>query len=152
MGGSENAVRLTRHDDPAAADVAVVSEGLERANQGASSVDATRPVACFARDATLVIGGAVGRRWGAACELQMLWVDESRRGRGLGSALLDAFEAAAQSHHCETILLETFCFQAPGFYLRRGYEERLALDIYPDGVVKYVLVKSLGSDSRQRPL
>jgi GNAT superfamily N-acetyltransferase len=57
-----------------------------------------------------VVGGAVGRWWGECCELQQLWVEPSYRRRGIGTQLIQAFEARAREHGCSTFYLETFSF------------------------------------------
>jgi GNAT superfamily N-acetyltransferase len=101
-----------------------------------------RPLACFAREASgAVIGGAVGRRWGGCCELQQLWVDPAHRRRGVGAALVRAFEAHARTHGCSSFYLETFDFQAPALYCALGYEVAYTLDVYPHGLVKHLMIK-----------
>lgn len=134
---------LSLHDRPEAADLAVIDAGLDRFNEAAAPLHEVRPLACFARDAQGgVIGGAVGRRWGAVGELQQLWLPEALRGRGWGRALVLAFEAALVERGCTELWLETFSFQAPGFYRRLGYEDRLARP-FPHGIVKHHFVKRL---------
>ena len=69
------ALELTVHDEPDAADSRVVDQGLDDHNNASAPLHEVRPLACFVRDAAgAVIGGAVGRTWGACAELQQLWV------------------------------------------------------------------------------
>lgn len=99
-------------------------------------------MSCFARsDSGQVLGGAVGRRWGRCCELQQLWVEPTARGKGLGAQLMRAFEAHAVSHGCDTLYLETYSFQAPGFYAALGYTVTHEHAVYPHGIVKFMMVK-----------
>jgi GNAT superfamily N-acetyltransferase len=134
---------ISSHDDPPAADWAVVDEGLGDFNDQAAPLHEVKKLASFARDeAGRVIGGALGRRWGRCAEIQELWVEESARGQGLGAQLVDAFEAAARAHGCTDFYLETLSFQAPGFYAKLGYRTVHVLDVYPHGIVKHLMLKT----------
>ena len=130
------------HDDLPAEEAGLIDEGLGQANASAAPLHEVRPLSCFVRSANgAVVGGAVGRTWGACCELQQLWVAPSHRGRGLGSLLVRRFEERAESRGCRTFYLETFSFQAPALYRSLGYEPRLALQGFGAGIVKYVMVR-----------
>jgi len=89
------------------------------------------------------LGGAVGRTWGEAAELQQLWVAKDLRGRGVGARLLSLFEAAARQRGCRLVYLDTFTFQAPDFYLKQGYETACRFDGFPGGISKFVMRKTL---------
>ncbi|RYU13148.1 N-acetyltransferase [Nocardioides iriomotensis] len=67
--------------------------------------------------------GVSGWTWGVAAGIGMTWVREEARGEGLGTRLLDAFEAEARSRGCTHVFVTSFTFQAPGFYERHGYRE-----------------------------
>jgi GNAT superfamily N-acetyltransferase len=130
------------HDDLPAEAVRLIDEGLGQANASAAPLHEVVPLACFARAAKrAVLGGAVGRTWGACCELQQLWVAPGHRGQGLGSLLVRRFEERAASRGCRTFFLETFSFQAPALYERLGYRPRLVLQGFGAGIVKYVMVR-----------
>jgi GNAT superfamily N-acetyltransferase len=133
---------ITAHDSHPEAESALIDRGLGDANDAAAPLDEVRPLSCFARTAAgEVIGGAVGRRWGACCELQQLWVEPAHRRRGIGAQLVHAFEERARAHGCSRFYLETFNFQAPGLYRALGYRVAFALNLYPHGFVKYLMVK-----------
>jgi GNAT superfamily N-acetyltransferase len=138
------ALRLTVHDEPDDAAARVVDEGLGDSNAAAAPLHEVRPLACFARAADgAVVGGAVGRRWGACAELQQLWVRPDRRRQGLGAQLVRAFEAHAAHHGCTTVYLETFSFQAPRLYASLGYEIRHTIDGFGHGITKHLMVRVL---------
>ncbi len=136
-----SAYTLHLHDDTLPAnDARVVDDGLGDANLAAAPLHEVRALGCFAHDdAGRVIGGAVGRSWGECCELQQLWVQPERRGGGLGTALVRAFEARAVARGCRLFYLETFSFQAPEFYQRLGYETVHAGTQFPHGIVKHLM-------------
>ena len=131
-------------DSASGAEALVVDEGLGKANDEAAPLHEVQPIACYAKDnVAVVLGGAIGRRWGPCAELQQLWVHESHRRCGIGSALLSAFEERAQSHGCSSVFLETFSFQAPHLYLAQGYQIAYENRLFPHGIVKFHMVKKL---------
>lgn len=137
--------RISSHDEPPAEARALVDEGLGRFNEEAAPLHEVRPLACFAHDdAGAVVGGAVGRRWGRACELQQLWVAPALRRQGLGGQLVRAFEAQARQHGCDLCYLDTFTFQAPSFYRRLGYSIDAQRAGFPQAILKFHLSRRLG--------
>lgn len=52
--------------------------------------------------------------------VDVLWIDETARGLGYGSLLAEA-ERRARQLGCKRAVLETFSFQAEGFYRHHGY-------------------------------
>ena len=91
-----------------------------------------------------VAGGA------ECCELQQLWVELSYRRRGIGTQLIQAFEARAREHGCSTFYLETFSFQTPHLYELLGYTVAYEHKVYPHGIAKYVMVKYARSNQNAR--
>jgi GNAT superfamily N-acetyltransferase len=134
---------ITAHDG-LPPEARLVDDGLGDYNDAAAPLHEVERLSCFARVADgTVVGGAVGRRWGACAELQQLWVAASHRRRGIGAALVRAFERHAAAHGCRHFYLETFSFQAPRFYEALGYRRAHALDVYPHGIVKYTMLRTL---------
>ena len=129
------------HDEVPAADGAIVDDGLGVFNERAAPLDGVQRLSCFARVDGLVVGGAVGRTWGACCELQQLWVEERLRRNGLGAELVRRFEQRAIARGCTTFYLETLSFQAPSLYRRLGYRVAHETHGFPDGIVKYLMVR-----------
>lgn len=129
-------------DDPPQTVLDAVDEGIERHNRAAAPLHDVRPLACIARDADgRVIGGAVGRTWGSCCELLQLWVDPGWRRQGIASRLLERFERHAAGRGCRIYYLTTLSFQAPAFYLKRGYAALAEISGYPGGISKYLMHK-----------
>jgi len=132
-------------DQPPADDLDVVDAGVHLHNINAVDLDAVRTLACFARDrAGAVLGGLRARQWGAAVEVQQLWGEPSLRRRGVGRRLMQLLEAEVRRRGAALIFLDTFSFQAPGFYTRCGFRAAVRLDGFPDGIAKYVMVKRVG--------
>jgi predicted N-acetyltransferase YhbS len=56
---------------------------------------------------------------------------------------LDAAEQEARVRGCQIIMLESYSFQAPGFYQKHGYELAYQLQDFPPGPQNNFLVKRL---------
>jgi GNAT superfamily N-acetyltransferase len=74
--------------------------------------------------------------------VDILWVDEAHRGRGIGTELLTAVENFARERHCILVHLETLDFQAKDFYLKQGYSVFGTLE-GPPGHQRYFMKKNL---------
>ena len=76
---------------------------------------------------------------------------ESARGRGLGRTLMRQAEDVALRRGCHGAWLDTFSFQARGFYEKLGYTVFGSIDDYPPGhsrfFMKKVLVPAARSDA-----
>ncbi|WP_171108258.1 MULTISPECIES: N-acetyltransferase [Streptomyces] len=103
------------------------------------------PLHIWALDATDdLAGGLVGHTWTTWLHVTYLWVGERHRGTGLGSHLLAEAERIARAERgCTAARLETWDFQAPGFYRRQGYEVVCAIPDYPPGLTEFTLTKRL---------
>lgn len=88
-----------------------------------------------------IVGGFVGEVYLRWLEVEILWVAESHRGSGLGARLLKAGEEAASAMGAQSAFLDTFAWQAEGFYRRQGYEEFGRLDDFPAGSARIFLRK-----------
>lgn len=75
--------------------------------------------------------------------IDTLWVAEEVRGTGQGRALLSQAEIEARRHGCRNAWVDTFSFQARGFYEKNGYAVFGELPNYPPGHTRYFLCKSL---------
>lgn len=76
--------------------------------------------------------------------VNVLFVDEKYRLQKLGSALLTKVETEAKAQGCKLVHLDTFDFQAKGFYLKHGYEVFGTLDDCPTkGHTRYYMRKKL---------
>ncbi|MFN9030172.1 MAG: GNAT family N-acetyltransferase [Betaproteobacteria bacterium] len=141
---AETPIVVTAHDACPPEAARVIDTDLGDYNDAAAPLHEVRPISAVARDATgAVLGGAIGRRWGPCCELRQLWVHEDLRGTGLGTRIAQQFERHAAAHGCTVVLLETLSFQAPEFYKRLGYRIEHERTMYPHGITKVFMTKTL---------
>jgi ribosomal protein S18 acetylase RimI-like enzyme len=140
---SQLTVEVTSQPNPV--DVAVLSEGLERFNRTvpAEALREKTPLAVFIRDNGRVVGGAYGDTHYEWAYLSSLWVDAPFRRSGWGRRLVERFEAVAVARHCRGAWVDTYMFQAPGFYERLGYREFGRLRDFPPGSARLFYWKPL---------
>jgi len=91
-----------------------------------------------------VLGGLYGSTGYGYLHLDMLYVPESLRGTGLGRRLMRQAEAEAIRRGCHGAYLDTFDFQARGFYEKLGYTVFGTLEETPPGHRRFFLSKPLG--------
>jgi len=104
----------------------------------------SQPVRLNARDADgHVVGGVRAYVFLYWLHVDVLWVEESARGQGLGTRLLAQAEALAMALGARNAKLETFEWQARDFYLRQGYEEFARIDRYAGDFYLAFMRKSL---------
>ncbi len=113
------------------------------AASGAGVPFAPEEIALEAWDGERWQGGLTARitqRW---LFLHLLGVAPQARGQGVGTRLMQAIEEEARARGCLGVWLDTYSFQAPGFYARLGYEEVGRIPDYPPGHARIVLAKRL---------
>jgi GNAT superfamily N-acetyltransferase len=64
-------------------------------------------------------------------------------GTGGGTQLLQAAEQEARARGCQHMILDSYNFQAPGFYQKHGYEVFAVLEEHPRHHRNYYLWKRL---------
>lgn len=126
-------IRFETLDDPADDLRQVIIDGLAAFNaQHAPPDENLRRVAVVVRDESdAIVGGAVGETHWSWLFVSHVWLRSDVRGRGDGRRLIGAVEAAAAERGCDAIYLDTYAFQAPGFYEKLGYLTVGLLDNWP---------------------
>lgn len=137
-------MRVSVETDASQEDVQAVVAGLRDYNIAFIGPPNQQPMRVFLRDDSgEIVGGLLGEmRWRWAY-VEKLWVSDSHRGQGHGSALLAAGEAHARAQGCIGIYLDTFEYQARPFYEKHGYTLFGTLEGYPPGFRQYFLSKRL---------
>ena len=104
-----------------------------------------RPLVVVVRDAhDQVVGGLWGKTSYGWLFVELLFVPESMRGTGVGTRIMEQAETEAIARGCHGAWLDTFEFQARGFYEKRGYTCFGELPEYPRGSSRYFMRKELG--------
>ncbi len=139
-----NNIRIEIDTQPLGNDIKKLGDGL---NQHAVNSIGNRgfdDIAVWARNEQLgLVGGIyayINWNWIQIC---LVWIDDSLRNQGLGSDLLNSIEQIAIERGCTQAHLDTFSFQARGFYERFGYEVFGTLENYPPSQARYYMRKLL---------
>jgi ribosomal protein S18 acetylase RimI-like enzyme len=133
---------ITLEEQPSAEDARAVVTGLVAYNDSQAEPEGAARLVLLVRDGDGTIrGGLLGYTHWNWLFVSHLWVHDSLRGRGLGRELLGRAEAEGIARGCRNAHLDTFSFQARGFYESLGYEVFGTLDDYPPGHSRYFLRK-----------
>ncbi|NIK78835.1 GNAT superfamily N-acetyltransferase [Paenibacillus castaneae] len=90
-----------------------------------------------------IVGGLLSVLCWNWIEVDILWLNESKRGLGYGTRLLDEIEHIGKEKQCTFIKLNTFSFQAPDFYVKNGYKEIAIIEEAPTGSRHYYFKKDI---------
>jgi GNAT superfamily N-acetyltransferase len=119
---------------------------LAEYNSSQAGPSQIRPIAVLVRDhAGSVIGGLWGHTGYEWLFTQILVVPAALRGHGVGTEIMRLAEREAVRRDCHGAWLDTFEFQARGFYERLGYECFGELPNYPSGFSRFFMKKTLTS-------
>lgn len=77
----------------------------------------------LARDAGKIVAACKGYNYADDFHINQIAIAESHRTGGLGRRILAACEDLARERGCRTLRVDTYSYQAPGFYLKCGFEE-----------------------------
>ncbi|MGD1840937.1 MAG: GNAT family N-acetyltransferase [Thermonemataceae bacterium] len=119
------------------ADIQLILDGINDFNLSkvAALAPAWTPLEFAAKDSEgKVIGGILGGigYWNGL-EIRILWVEETCRHKGIGTRLLEKMEKEAKARGATIAMLDTFDFQAEGFYLKNSYEVVGTIHDFPKG-------------------
>ena len=137
--------KIVLTDAPDATDIAVIQNGLRAYNTEQAGYDDSRPLAVFATDPVSgkVVGGLYGGSYLGQLRVDRFFLPEDLRRDRIGSRLLAIAEEEGRRRGCTRVILFPREIQAPGFYLKQGYEMAARLDCEAPGVNRYLMTKRL---------
>ena len=136
-------ITMTMQTEISPADIKVLDDGIVQYNIEKCGLT-WQPLYLLLRDEQgQLVGGLTGQTEWGWLYVKLLWLSEALRQHGWGSRLLQAAEDEARKRGCKYVHLDSFGFQAPGFYQKHGYEVFGILEHYPPGYNRYYLKKTL---------
>ena len=98
----------------------------------------------FARnDKEEITGGIRAICYWNTLHIELLWLSEECRGKGVGNNLIKTAEEFALANNCEKAIVETTSWQAKPFYEKNGYQLVATLNDRPKGHATHYLTKNL---------
>lgn len=88
-----------------------------------------------------VAGGLIGATYWGWLYIDLLFIKDELRGHGYGRQLLTLTEQEARKRGAANAFLDTFSFQAQGFYEKQGYRIFGELKDFPPGHSRYYMTK-----------
>lgn len=134
-------------DCPSTQEIQWLDDELSAFNKAQTGFDDTRPIQLVVRRGDRIVAGLKGVTGWEWLHIQQLFVASAVRGEGIGSRLLMRAEQIARSRGCVGSCLSSFCFQAPSFYCRRGYESFGRIPDYPANKTLFFLSKRFLGDT-----
>ena len=126
------------------ADIQAILQGLEAFNTAQLGGEQQKYLVATVRDAAgAVRGGVFGATYMGWLHVQAIWLDDSLRGSGHGTTLMQLAEKEALRRGCQKAFVETLSFQALPFYEKLGYTVFSTLPGMPAGGARYALTKVL---------
>ena len=126
-------LRLSFEDRPSREDRDAIENGLGDYNNPFLHNPAFASIGIFVRDESgAARAGLIGYVYARWLFVNLLWVHADLRHGGIGRGLMAEAERRALALGCHSVYLDTFSFQAPGFYAKLGFREFGRLDYPPD--------------------
>jgi GNAT superfamily N-acetyltransferase len=108
------------------------------------------PLCIFDRlDSGEIVAGLTGKTYWNYLDIGFLWVADAYRNQGRATAIMRAAEEEALRRGCFNVLLDTYSFQALGFYEKLGYREYGSLNGFTGARTRHYLRKQLPSTGKQ---
>ena len=138
-------VTILQKEHPDEAEVDFVVQQLRASNALHTGALPHKNLRLFVYDADgQIVGGLLGDAGWGWLHIDILWVDESYRGRGIATDLLERAETESLAIGINRAYLETTSFQARPFYEKMGYEVFAQLEDQPPGHTCYYMKKYFG--------
>jgi ribosomal protein S18 acetylase RimI-like enzyme len=120
----------------------IIGEGITNYNKQQAGDDKAQRI-CFVLQAPdqEVVGGVIAALYWDWLYIDLMWIKDELRDRGYGHRLLTLAEDEGRRRGAKNAFLDTFSFQAPGFYKKHGYKVFGELDNFPPGHQRYYLTK-----------
>ena len=90
-----------------------------------------------------ILGGLILQSYWKESYVELLWLSQKARRSGYGSQLIKEAERRARRRGSRLLHLNTYSFQAPGFYEKLGFRRFGGMEGSPAGARRHFYVKRL---------
>ena len=139
----KDGVKIIQVEKPGEKEWKTIGGGINSFNHKNAGKDNYTPL-CFTLvdEKGEVLGGLIGSTYWDWFYIDLLWLQEDKRGLGFGHQLLILAEEEAKKRGAKSVYFDTFSFQAPDFYKDHGYEVFGTLENFPKGHTRYFFTKN----------
>lgn len=119
---SVNDLTIVYESQPNHSDTMILWKGITENARLKKDIGPGKPFGFFIKNTSNKIkGGCSGYIFYGCLYLDFLWVDQSLRGKKLGTKLMENTEALAKENKCKFISVNTMDFEALDFYKKLGF-------------------------------
>lgn len=138
-----NKLKFTSKENPTSEEIDRLRTGLRAYNQEAAGQGNRYSLFhSIENEQGKLVGGIYGKVGWEWLYIDLLWVEESYRGKGFGTQLMNSIEKEANKKGIFRYHIATSSFQAPEFYKKLGYEVCGQIEDLPPGFTNYFLKKT----------
>ena len=120
-----------------------ISDGLSKFNQSCLGEVGGHFAVILKSSVNEIIGASSVHTTTESAYVDMLWVSDQHRSCGYGRQILQGSEEEARNRNCQNVILDTYSFQAPEFYIKCGYQQFATVPEYILGHDKIFFRKAL---------
>ena len=136
-------LEISEHIASEELDVLVDGLNAHAAEAGVPAYEETELSILLRDDDDNVVAGLTGTSVWNWLYIDIIWVDEAMRGKGVGVDLIRAAEEEAKARGCRNVYVWTQDFQAGDFYKKQGFKEFVTMDNFPIGHKRLGFMKQL---------
>lgn len=128
-------------------DTKIIWEGISEHAKQKKGLPPGKAFAFFIKDdLNNILGGCSGYIFYGSLYVDLLWVDESLRGKRYGSQMMQEAEKLARENNCNFIAVNTMDFEALEFYKKLGYTVEFERKGFDKNSTMYFLRMDLKTD------
>ena len=116
-----NTINISVDHTPDDAIIALLREGIVGFNSKFLHEKASQFIIAAQNSKNDIVGGATIWEHSDALYIDILWVEENYRDKGVGSRLINAIVEQAKLKNIKKLFVDTYDFQASGFYIKHGF-------------------------------
>lgn len=136
-------MKISIIEDPTDEETSSIEKGV--LDYGLTQVEGIAPTkwAFHAVEDGQLLGGATGRIHFTQFYLDLVWVKEEFRSKGVGTVILASIVDFARENKCKRILLNTMNVNAVRLYEKLGYKILSVIEGYVDGFDLYYMAQEI---------